>query len=500
MIRPNELYDKTKLPIDEKLLDKLIQKYFSISFTDMSRMTSDLGTLLYKKINIVDDKTKKRFNQLDLNSLIAEISKDYDNAGRPFDPKLYNGTTSPLGIMAGWYTFQSWNLLGTEKIHSNQISHRFYFGISNDKLYEFSKYLYEKLKKAKIPFYFKTETNQYVERTDNLVLYTSTPLLGQTLKLLDDMQKERLDLFASCSEPSILAGRLTNSIGYATEDHNAKTSYTDFICKTFIDTLDSELRKIIHDRTLTQIISIYNQKKQEYINAGRDISSDRVRQRILLDILIKYEPNFKKKLLQSFRQKLIANGIDIENICFNKTVKREIEQYYGFADFFSPDVQNKVITLPNGKTMTISEYYRLNNLEYWVPQEAKIIFKSGRTITGREFLNESVSRLEQFNTWEELVLHYGIMIVRHLSVQKEKKKAESQSEVLIDDKRKDQEQEYQQRVSQIHQQLFLENMARQQFSLEEQRKQIEEQMNSQSFGISENNDCDMNYGSSGIER
>ena len=417
MIKPEELYDKTRLPANEELLDELIGKYLSISFEDMSRATSNLSDLLYKKINIVDDKTKNRFNQIDLDSLIAEINKDFNNAGRPFNPKLYNGITNPLGIMAGWNTFQSWNLLGTEKIHSNEISHRFYFGISNDKLYEFSKCLYEKLKKANIPFYFKTETNQYVERIDNLVLYTSTPLLEKTLILLDEIERKRPDLIASCFKPSILAGKLTDKIGYATEDYKDTTSYTDFICKTFVNVLGDELNKIATNNSLSQIKSMYEKKKQEYIALGKDISLKRVRERILFDILIKNDSNFKNNLLLSFRQKLSENGTDLENICFNKKVKEEIEQQYGInaksIDFFSHEVQEKIITLPNGKKMTIAEYYRFNNLEYWVPLDSIVTFKNGRVISGRDFLNEAVSRLEKFNTWEELVMYYGIMIERN---------------------------------------------------------------------------------------
>jgi hypothetical protein len=54
------------------------------------------------------------------------------------------------------------------------------------------------------------------------------------------------------------------------------------------------------------------------------------------------------------------------------------------------------------------------------------------------------------------------------------------------------QEEYQQRIKQIHEQLLLENMARQQFSIEEERKRIEEQMNSKSSESSKSDDYGIN--------
>ena len=206
----------------------------------------------------------------------------------------------------------------------------------------------------------------------------------------------------------------------------------------------------------------YDKRLKEMMQKGYKIEFGG-RQKIAIETLYSHVPSFKKDVLNKFRFCLSNNDINLNNICFNNKSKKEIETMYGTQknDILNPEVLNRIITLPNGKKMTILQYYKVNNLEYWVPFEAKVTFKSGRTISGREFLSEAVDRLERYNTWEELVLHNNIMIERHPNREQYK---------------------------------------RQNFIFEEQRRQIEEQMNSSLLYDSKGNNLDMDYNSSGISR
>ena len=87
MIKPNDLYEKTKLPVDEHLLDKLIEKYLSIPYAKMSNGFMELPKLLYDKINILDGSQVPTFNKNDLNNFIKVINDGYVKAGKPFDPQ-----------------------------------------------------------------------------------------------------------------------------------------------------------------------------------------------------------------------------------------------------------------------------------------------------------------------------------------------------------------------------------------------------------------------------
>jgi len=485
MIKPSNLYDKTKLPVDVHLLDKLIERYLSIPYAKMSNSFMELSKLLYNSINITNENQTTSFNKEDLNQFISVINEDFVNAGRPYDPQKYNGVTNPLGLMPGWTIFQSWHLLGTEKIESKDIAHRFYFGISNDKVYELSHLLYDKFKAKGIPFYFKTDSNEHIQRTDNLVLYTSTPLLEETLEVLDELQKERPDLIQNCCEPSILVGRFSDRIGYATEDKEVKTSYTDLVCNTFINAIEKSLKEYVNGNYNPQLMKLYQQKLEEYKRNNKDVSLERVQNRVLLDILIRNDATFKQKLFLSFKQELEQKGLDINNICFNKNVKQDIEQKYGVSD---------KIVLPNGTVMTQEEYLKRNNVLGFIPLAAKVTLGNGQVMTGEEFIQGVLKRAGQFNTFQELFTAYGAKVDPTVDY-----KAEREKTTTVD-----YDKQYEERVAQISQELLREEMARQMFTpgatreeLEKARKLIEAQMTGVDIDVVEDNSITQ---SSGIKR
>ena len=165
MLGANELYNQSKIPLDENLLNKLVDKYLNISFDDMSNVIRDLNQLLYWQINDVK-KSNISFDEKSRENFFKQINEDFIKAGRPYDPTRHNNIKNPISIMPGWEIYQSWNLLGTPKMQN--ISHRFYIAIENDKIYELMQILYDKFKKAGIPFYFKSDSNNLYMRKSNL--------------------------------------------------------------------------------------------------------------------------------------------------------------------------------------------------------------------------------------------------------------------------------------------------------------------------------------------
>ena len=299
-------------------------------------------------------------------------------------------------------------------------------------------------------------------RPDKVVIYTSTKLLSQTMSVLENVEKRRPDLFQKCTGLSPIVGKVTDNIGYASEIPGQNKSYTQIVCDSFGQALEETMSEYMKKNIPLTIKQEYDKRLKEMMQKGYKIEFGG-KQKIAIETLYSHIPSFKKDVLNKFRFCLSNNDINLNNICFNNKSKKEIETMYGTQknDILNPEVLNRIITLPNGKKMTILQYYKVNNLEYWVPFEAKVTFKSGRTVSGREFLSEAVDRLEKYNTWEELVLHNNIMIERHPNREQYK---------------------------------------RQYFILEEQRRQIEEQMNSSLLYDSKGNNLDMDYNSSGISR
>ena len=382
MLSTNELYNQSKIPLDENLLNKLVDKYLNISFDDMSNVIRDLNQLLYWQINDVK-KSNISFDEKSRENFLKQINEDFIKASRPYDPTRHNNVKNPISIMPGWEIYQSWNLLGTPKMQN--ISHRFYIAIENDKIYELMQILYDKFKKAGIPFYFKSDSNNLYMRKDNLVIYTTTPLLNETMKILQDLQKERSDLFNHVSEPSLIAGKISDKIGYASEQHNiANISYTKLITNTFLSTLTSSIAIYKNNNSNSPLRNMYNQTLQTYLNKGYKLN-ERMKTRILFNILWQNDINFRKLFFNNFQNELIKNGIDKDNICFDKKVKDEIENYY--------------------QKENISE-----KLQEMIPNDAKVYLKNGQIISGREFVNLANREINNFSSAQNLIDKYCIKI------------------------------------------------------------------------------------------
>lgn len=319
------LYNKVRIPVDEKFLDEILNKYFSISFEDMRYRfyVDEVKTALYNQINIYSKNSSESVDRNNLDVIINKINSDLRRINSSFDPVANNGGINPLANQPGWCVFKSWELFGTEKV---EISHRFYFGLPNSVLYEFGNLLYDKYMRENIPFCFKMETHNDVHRTDNVVLYTSSTLLEKNISIIEEIKRERPDLIARCCNPSILTGKFDEKIGYATENKGFKDSYTSLVCSSFILSIQNCLKNYVDNNPNSQIMDMYHKKIQEYINEGKDVSNENVRNRVLLNILVTNIPSFKQILLASYRNELLQKGIDINNICFNDKVKEELEQ------------------------------------------------------------------------------------------------------------------------------------------------------------------------------
>ncbi len=328
-MRAISLYDNIKLPMDMNLLDLITKKYMQISYNEVKGLVlggnKSMSDLLYSKIND-EDKMQLSIDENEKNEFFGKIAIDYEN----FHPTA----NYPVTADQGWYHFKSWQIFGTEKIKSSDQLHRFYCGVTNDKMYEFTNVLYEKFKNQGIPFYFKT-MRLNSGRVDNVVIYTSTKLLEKTIDVIDSIQIERPDLINTFREPSILVGKYSDKIGYAEEVPGISMSYTDCICTLFTRTLGQCLHEYAKNNPDSSIKLAYKNKVSaqfsKYGEPETEYSKEMAKQRILYSLL-ENDMGFKEFLLRNVRNNLSLAGIDPDNICFSNEVKKEVENLYGIQE------------------------------------------------------------------------------------------------------------------------------------------------------------------------
>ncbi len=395
MLNIKNLLVKTQKPINEDLLNNLLTKYLAIPLNDFNNDNIEFKNLLYKEINIINKNGE--FNKKDISAFFKTLNEDFIAAGKPYDSSKHNGIANPTALMPGWTLIKSWDLLGTEKIATKDLNHRFYFSIPKNKIYEFAQILYNEFKKAQIPFYFKIESNEAYERQDNLVLYTSTLYLEKTLDVINKVKEENQELMHTSKEPSIIMGNIDNEIGYAMEGKNSSASYTDTICEIFHMALIMTLNNYVTNAT-EETKNYYQNLKTTYQKNGQKIETSKAKNRILVEILLNINPNFKKDLLENFKKAALTYGINPHDICSNLEIIKEISKYYD------------LINLPNGKTLSKEEYLQEFNIADLIPEDSIITLKNGKVMGRDEFITGILERANNFNNFNDLINYYGVKV------------------------------------------------------------------------------------------
>ncbi len=371
MITTDNLYETTKIVLNDSLLEKMMNLYFSISKQEMNSF-SDVDTLLYRKLNIVSDSLDKE-NETDKNLYFHQITATLNEEDKKSIVKS-----------SGWYTFQSWHLLGTEKFHHGDIAHRFYIGMRAHNVYAFLSFLYNKFKEASIPFYFKCNRDlNYVSRRDNIVIYTNNDYLEKTLLLLQQLGVEHHDMVVDCYGPSELMGKINSWLGYATEYRNHQSSYTSDLCKIFVQVLQDQVEFFVKKYAMEEIKTPEGIKKiAEFYPDLMTFNESNIKTRLLAKMFYQTEPDFKKKLFETLKKQYILKGINAENICFDYQIKSELDQMKKLSSdrkTILSDFDNNSSNLAhNGMYITASSVYTISNNEK--NEQIPIIIKNGKEL------------------------------------------------------------------------------------------------------------------------
>jgi len=147
----------------------------------------------------------------------------------------------------GWIHVKSRyvNMRQEERI---DVGHRFYLNTDSTSTHAVANALVEAYEKAGLPYYFKYD--EFGDRADNIVIYTSTKDLINNLNILRQLKVERPDLAEHFHTPPILTGKIDGDIGYGAEPE--KGSYNEVRADI--------LEKALKDITLRWVLAHQDQK------------------------------------------------------------------------------------------------------------------------------------------------------------------------------------------------------------------------------------------------
>lgn len=297
-----------------ELITSIIEKYTKAERNDISLSSIDINSQIYSVIN-KSEKTSS-FNEQDKQAFTKMIFEDIKKSG--FQP-----TKMPKGIQPGWITYQSWNLVGGEKIQEKDFKHRFYLAMPADQISKFCSALYSKYRGKNVPFYFKI--NRFAETKpskDNIVIYTSNQYIDETLAVLNECAKEIPECLEKCEKPAPIVGNINDWLGYSSDPEEKGDSYTGLISNCFEEGLYSAITEIQkHTKILENGKSVTIEDIDNMlISPERNI----MRQRYIRTLMS--NPACSSIICDSIRNAMENHGLQSNNLTINNKTFKELEQ------------------------------------------------------------------------------------------------------------------------------------------------------------------------------
>ena len=311
-----DLESIVKLSASDDFIKRIIRSYLTIDSKQFKK-SSELYELIYNQMR-VDSKSAGKISENDKRLLANVVKKDV----LAWNPNASN----PLKEQLGFFTFKSWHILGGSKIPDNEMRHRIYINSKADNLMALTKEIYEELKQKGIPFYFKIQgemNDEYLAEKgykDSFVLYTSTPLLDDTIKALLEVGKKHPELIQNCNEPSELVGKINNWLGYASETEVVKHSYTSNVCIAMANAIERSVQEWCQSHGEVKIGD--TTIKEYYSNMMWD--EMRTKTQALVSNIPKVDKTFAAKLCSIAREEFNKVGLNPDNLCMTDIAKKEI--------------------------------------------------------------------------------------------------------------------------------------------------------------------------------
>lgn len=245
------LFNKWKNSIVAMTRDEFVELYKQGSYgQDFIKMRNYLK-------NIPDVSTMKEADEIFYGS---KGDKELEDALEKYSWKSFGGGSGWIHVCSRYLT--------AKKDQYPNVEHRLYLDTESLDTYKMTTYLVEKCDEHNLPYYFKFD--QYADRDDTIVIYSSTENLTKYVEILQEIKREHPELVSRAKEPPVLTGKIDGWIGYGSEP--AKTpdgqrhSFNEIRAKVLENSIGKVTKQWIMNHR-NQQITYQGQKMlfQEYI-------------------------------------------------------------------------------------------------------------------------------------------------------------------------------------------------------------------------------------------
>lgn len=251
--------------------DKFYAMLFNKWKNSIVSMTRDEFVELYKQGSYGQDFIKMRNYLKDIPDVSTMKEADEIFYGSKDDKELENAlekySWKSFGSDSGWIHICS-RYLTAKKDQYPSIEHRLYLDTESLDTYKMTTYLVEKCDEHHLPYYFKFD--QYADRDDTIVIYSSTENLTKYVEILQEIKEEHPELISRTKEPPVLTGKIDGWIGYgsepATSPDGGRHSFNEIRAKVLENSIEKVTKQwIMNNRNQQIIYQGQNLSYQDYI-------------------------------------------------------------------------------------------------------------------------------------------------------------------------------------------------------------------------------------------
>lgn len=245
------LFNKWKNSIVAMTKDEFVELYKQGSYgQDFIKMRNYLK-------NIPDVSTMKEADEIFYGS---KGDKELEDALEKYSWKSFGGGSGWIHVCSRYLT--------AKKDQYPNVEHGLYLDTESLDTYKMTTYLVEKCDEHNLPYYFKFD--QYADRDDTIVIYSSTENLTKYVEILQEIKREHPELVSRAKEPPVLTGKIDGWIGYGSEPAKTPDGQRHSFNEIRAKVLESSIGKVTKQWIMNhrnQQITYQGQKMlfQEYI-------------------------------------------------------------------------------------------------------------------------------------------------------------------------------------------------------------------------------------------
>lgn len=332
-------------------------------------MTRDEFVQLYRKGSYGQDFIKMRNylkNVPDVSTMKEADEIFYGNKGdKELESALDKYSWKSFGGGSGW-THVCSRYLTAKKDQYPNVEHRLYLDTESLDTYKMITYLVEKCDEHHLPYYFKFD--QYANRDDTIVIYSSTENLTKYVEILQEIKKEHPDLVSRAKEPPVLTGQIDGWIGYGSEPSKTpdgkRQSFNEVRAKTLEYSTGTVTKQWIMSHRNQEIT--YQDQKLSF----QDYVAMKSAEKLVADLekrFLYYEEKDKKEAQRNgktYNQLTVIDRLgyalqDVRSSQFKQSVYRILKDHMGtllprICNGSYKDMDTINMTVRNGKKITFS--------------------------------------------------------------------------------------------------------------------------------------------------